>query len=127
MFGTCPRCFTDQPLIWDGTVRPHGMDGRESERRWTDCPGSLHAPAPKHEPFVLDLASNPHPDLLAGAAYYRSIRFDSTETLAMWHGVLAGMCLATGLGPDHFEAWLDAHPEVTPALPAVHVEIRGRS
>ena len=40
--GTCPRCFTEQPLIWDGTVRPHSVD--EDGIRW-ECEGSLHAPA----------------------------------------------------------------------------------
>lgn len=40
--GICPRCFSDQPLIWDGTIRPHGSLDHFA------CPGALHAPFEPH-------------------------------------------------------------------------------
>lgn len=85
--------------------------------------GRNQLPTEKPEPFVLDLASNPHERLLREAAYYRSIKYDSVECMVLWHGVLIAMCAATGLPPADFDAWIDAHPEVAPAPSPVAEEI----
>lgn len=59
--------------------------------------------------FVLDRTENPHPRMLGEALLARSIKFDSSEALAYWHGYLAAMCGATGCPPDEIEAWMDHH------------------
>lgn len=45
VYGTCPRCFTDQPLRSDGCVRAHPVF--EDGMAW-ECEGSYHAPATDH-------------------------------------------------------------------------------
>lgn len=58
------------------------------------------------EPFVLDLAENPHPRMLEGArdALYAAHESDLTD--AFWQGYLAAMADATGCEPDDLEAWV---------------------
>ena len=64
------------------------------------------------EPFVLDLDSNPHPRMLAGAlAARRGIKESATWSYkrGYWAGYLNAMCDATGCDPDDLEAWMDRH------------------
>lgn len=63
-------------------------------------------PAPR---FVLDLASNPHPDLRDGAFAARAAAAmdDRGHLATYWHGYRDAMAAATGLDPDAFDAWLD--------------------
>lgn len=64
------------------------------------------------EPFILDLASNPHPRMLAGALdARRRARGAGTwdKDRAYWLGYLAAMADATGCTEDDLEAWMDRH------------------
>lgn len=68
-------------------------------------------------PFVLDLESNPHPRMLAGALERRRKAratrgwpgVSSEGDRGEWRGYLAAMADATGCEPDELEAWLDRH------------------
>lgn len=75
------------------------------------------------EPFVLDLAANPHQDLLDLAQRARRIALmmptGGPMFLAMfmyWQGVLDAMCAATGERPEQIVAWMDFHAEPAPKI-----------
>lgn len=59
--------------------------------------------------FVLDLAENPHPKMLAGAlsARFAAKAYGGPVNEAWWAGYLAAMCDATGETPAAIEAWMD--------------------
>ena len=58
--------------------------------------------------FVLDLAENPHPRMLAGAVGARRAAAEQGGGAARyWSGYLAAMCDATGESPEDIEAWMD--------------------
>lgn len=59
--------------------------------------------------FVLDLASNPHPRMLAEALLARACAFDSPEAMAYWMGYRAAMAGATGCDATEIDAWMDHH------------------
>ncbi len=63
------------------------------------------------EHFVLDLASNPHPRMLAGgiAARRHGGGRHTPYFKGFWDGYLAAMADATGCDPDDLNAWLDRH------------------
>lgn len=75
------------------------------------------------EPFVLDLAENPHKDLLDLAQRARRIALmmpiGSPMFLPMylyWQGILDAMCAATGERPEMIVAWLDFHADDEPVI-----------
>ena len=77
--------------------------------------------APGGEAFVLDLDSNPHPRLLAGAQVARrEARWahwpneTNAHTRGFWAGYLRAMADATGTTEADLNAWLDRH-EAAPA------------
>lgn len=67
------------------------------------------------EPFVLDLAENPHPKMLAEALRVRQNARTLLPNgnavqqiaLAYWRGYRAAMSDATGETNDAIEAWMD--------------------
>lgn len=65
--------------------------------------------------FVLDLDSNPHPRMLAGALRARSVARQLGKDpaglgfVAFWHGYLTAMEDATGCSCREVVAWLDRH------------------
>ena len=59
------------------------------------------------EAFVLDLAENPHPKMLAGARRARSMAGNSPGDQGFWQGYLTAMADATGCEPADLEAWMD--------------------
>lgn len=62
------------------------------------------------EEFVLDLAANPHPRMLAGALKaQRKSRTGGIRSRAYWNGYLLAMCDATGLSPAVILEWLASH------------------
>lgn len=61
------------------------------------------------EPFVLDLASNPHPRMLHAAIRYRRAAKEGEPERTYWLGYLAAMADATGCTEDDLEAWMDSH------------------
>ena len=63
----------------------------------------------KPEEFVLDLPSNPHPRMLAGALAARRHARSAPKMAAFWAGYLCAMADATGCEPEELEAWLDHH------------------
>lgn len=73
-----------------------------------------------NEPFVLDLAENPHPRMLEGARQRRSAAQaipergwvfakspEAAQIRGEWFGYLAAMADATGCDPADLEAWMD--------------------
>lgn len=62
-------------------------------------------------PFVLDLASNPHPLMLANAlkARTKARRTETDVDMAYWRGYLYAMSDATGCHLEDLNAWLDSH------------------
>lgn len=82
------------------------------------------------EPFVLDLAENPHPDLLEYAIQLRRAARASDDPIlkAFFLGGVEWACRATGWKSETLNAWLDAHEADYP-LPepvVVPVELRPR-
>lgn len=61
--------------------------------------------------FVLDLDSNPHPRMLAGALDARRRVASTPESVAYWRGYLAAMADATGCDKADLIAWLDRHED----------------
>lgn len=60
--------------------------------------------------FVLDLDSNPHPVMLAGAlAARRRARVGEDVDQAFWNGYLRAMADATGCSVSDLKSWLNAH------------------
>lgn len=66
--------------------------------------------------FVLDLDSNPHPRMLAGALKRRRLAArvpgwsdDYSQVHGEWFGYLAAMADATGCDEADLIAWLDRH------------------
>lgn len=64
--------------------------------------------------FVLDLAANPHPKMLAGALEARrnadpcpALPEEVAARRGYWRGYLSAMCDATGETPEAIEAWMD--------------------
>lgn len=82
------------------------------------APGDGRLMTPKEdagvERFVLDLDSNPHPDLLEGVtdAYddAASMGFDPWDPATIYlRGMIRGMALATGRPDAEFVAWIRHH------------------
>ena len=61
--------------------------------------------------FVLDLASNPHPALLAGAIQARRTAraIGGKESTFYWVGFMDAMVAATGRPAEELNAWIDHH------------------
>lgn len=69
-------------------------------------------------PFVLDLASNPHPRMLAEALELRAAARArrrcrwlrrAVAARSRWAGYRQALIAATGADPDDVDAWLDRH------------------
>jgi hypothetical protein len=68
------------------------------------------------EPFVLELAENPHPRMLAAALSARADARAGGKAATYWAGYLTAMVDATGEDPKDIEAWMDRQ-EATGDLP----------
>lgn len=85
-----------------------------------------------HEPFVLDLDSNPHQRMLDAAIRHRRLAHQPTSHPdsmlgIIWLTYLDAMCDATGLPPEQIDAWVVHHdplPELSIAPRSVPVEVR---
>jgi hypothetical protein len=79
------------------------------------------------DPFVLELAENPHPAMMLRALAIRaSARAAPDHVTAMfWSGYLDAMCDATGETPDAINQWLDDHERGRPgAVSSQPVHVR---